>query len=302
MRLSHPVEQLLSDFKAGRRLRVGSLIITVFGDALAPRGGAITLGSLISLLATFDVSERLTRTSVGRLAEDSWLRCERAGRLSEYHLSDSGRSRFAEATRRIYAGPPAAGGDCWTMVTLPPAAQGERQQLRSALRLGGYGEINEGVYAHPYVTPKDTIAYLRDQGIEDPLVFESRLVGDIDPATLVSRAWDLTTLGQRYCLFCEQFTPLAKYLTKAQFIEPAVAFLVRTLLVHEYRRIHLRDPMVPASLLPADYPGHEAYELSRQVYHTVFLAAECHLDAVARRFEGQLPPPDDAARQRFPDL
>ncbi len=58
---------------AQRPLRGGSLLITLFGDAIAPRGGAVTLGSLIRLAAPFGLTERLVRTSVARLAREGWL-------------------------------------------------------------------------------------------------------------------------------------------------------------------------------------------------------------------------------------
>ena len=85
-----PADALVSRFRRQRPLRGGSLIITVFGDALAPRGGAITLRSLIALLAPFGLTERLVRTSVVRLADDDWLAAGRVGRLSEYRLSAVG--------------------------------------------------------------------------------------------------------------------------------------------------------------------------------------------------------------------
>src|SRR5262249_20498416 len=103
-----PVQALLRHFQAQRPLRAGSLLITIFGDAIAPRGGAVTLGSLIRLAAPFGLAERAVRTSVARLAREGWLVSRRAGRRSEYRLTRSGAERFAEATRRIYGERPPA--------------------------------------------------------------------------------------------------------------------------------------------------------------------------------------------------
>src|SRR5437868_15181222 len=88
--LPAPVRALLRNFRAQRPLRGGSLLITVFGDSIAPRGGAVTLGSLIRLAAPFGLTERLVRTSVGRLAKEDWLVCQRRGRQSEYSLTRHG--------------------------------------------------------------------------------------------------------------------------------------------------------------------------------------------------------------------
>ena len=109
--LPAPIERLLRRFRASRPLRAGSLLITIFGDAIAPRGGAVTLGSLIRLAAPFGLTERLVRTSVARLAQRRLAVARRAGRRSEYRLSP----QRAAALRRghaphLRAAPAALGG------------------------------------------------------------------------------------------------------------------------------------------------------------------------------------------------
>src|SRR6201998_4787854 len=102
------VRALLRRFRRQRPLRAGSLLITIFGDAIAPRGAAVTLGSLIRLAAPFGLTERLVRTSVARLAREGWLAARRSGRRSEYRLTRGGAERLAEATRRLYGEGPRA--------------------------------------------------------------------------------------------------------------------------------------------------------------------------------------------------
>ena len=84
---------LVTRFRRQRPLRGGSLIVTLFGDSIMPRGGAIALGSLIELAAPFGLNERLVRTATARLAHDGWLEGRRLGKLSEYHLSKNGRDQ-----------------------------------------------------------------------------------------------------------------------------------------------------------------------------------------------------------------
>ena len=64
---------LVTRFRRQRPLRGGSLIVTIFGDSLLPRGGAIALGSLIDLAAPFGLNERLVRTAASRLAKEGWI-------------------------------------------------------------------------------------------------------------------------------------------------------------------------------------------------------------------------------------
>src|ERR1700720_4019284 len=114
--LPAPVRALLRNFRAQRPLRAGSLLITVFGDSIAPRGGAVTLGSLIRLAAPFGLTERLVRTSVARLAREGWLRAARSGRRSEYRLSREGAERFTQATQRIYGAAEPVWDGRWTIL------------------------------------------------------------------------------------------------------------------------------------------------------------------------------------------
>ena len=46
--------ELVARFRRQRPLRGGSLIVTLFGDCIMPRGGTIALGSLIELAAPLD--------------------------------------------------------------------------------------------------------------------------------------------------------------------------------------------------------------------------------------------------------
>ncbi len=51
MSVQQSCQKLVADFRAQPTLRAGSLITTVFGDAIAPRGGTVWLGSLIRAMA-----------------------------------------------------------------------------------------------------------------------------------------------------------------------------------------------------------------------------------------------------------
>ncbi|MBS0374184.1 MAG: phenylacetic acid degradation operon negative regulatory protein PaaX [Proteobacteria bacterium] len=298
---SNPAAGLIARFRRQRPLRAGSLIVTIFGDSIAPRGGAITLGSLIPLLGPFGVTERLVRTSVGRLAQDGWLTAERAGRLSEYHLADEGRQRFADATRRIYAGPRSDWSGQWTLVRLAGVDGGRRRAVRDALRWEGFGELEPGWLVHPTLTPGEARTLLESAGLGDQaLILASRAPESATDARLVADGWDLRELAARYDRFLRDFAPLATWLRAAP--SPADAFIVRTLLVHEYRKIHLRDPLLPPALEPSDWPGSAAYELCRTIYERVLPAAEAHLTRVAARLAGPLPAPDAALFRRFGGL
>lgn len=298
--MTDAVTALIRKFHRQRPIRGGSLLITIFGDAIAPRGGAITLGSLISLTQPFGLTERLVRTSVARLAGDGWLVARRDGRRSEYSLTPTGQSRFAEATRRIYGAIPDSWGGQWTLLILPPANGGRRQDVRDELRWLGFGQVAPGVFAHPNWNLEEARAGLSGlDGTVESLLLKSSSEGVETDRRLVASGWDLGDLARRYRRFVDAFTPVADAMP-CETTESA--FVIRTLLIHEYRKIHLQDPLLPPALLPADWVGTTAYDLSRRLYCSVFAAAEDYLSNTASTTTEPLPPADRSAYARFGGL
>src|SRR5260370_13961646 len=102
--LAAPVAALLARFDASRPVRAWSLIVTLYGDAIVPRGGSLWLGSLTQIMARFGIDAGHVRTAMSRLVTDGWLERERIGRNSYYRLSKREQASFAAATRRIYFG------------------------------------------------------------------------------------------------------------------------------------------------------------------------------------------------------
>jgi len=297
--LPAPVRALLRNFRAQRPLRGGSLLITVFGDSIAPRGGAVTLGSLIRLAAPFGLTERLVRTSVARLARQGWLAGKRSGRRSEYRLTRTGAERFAQATRRIYGESPSLWDGKWTLVVVPPGGP-RRAQLREDLKWLGFGQLNPSLFAHPGCTPGQARSWLRTvRGAEDALLLQGISTDLGNDRRLATRGWDLQDLARRYRRFAASFAPLHSAPSSVAALPPDTAFLIRTLLIHEYRKIHLRDPLLPPALLPPHWVGARAYQVCGSLYARVFPAAERYLSASAHRLHRPLPVAHPAVHARF---
>ena len=293
---------LRRSFLRQRPLRAGSLIISLFGDSIAPRGGELSLASLIGLLASFGLTERLVRTAVGRLAQEGWLVAERAGRVSFYGLTPLGRERFAEATRRIYAPPPAAWRGRWTLI-LANGHSRTRRALRDELEWLGFGQLGPATFAHP---DADLIRVRRE--MSDPALLDDAVILTAEPVDarsdrqLIDHGWNLKDLERRYRRFVDLFNPLIEAADAGGPLDREACLVARTLLVHEYRRVHLRDPLLPRSLLPPHWAGTEAYELCRHLYALVYGAADRHLDAVALTRRGKLPAPHADLHRRFGGL
>jgi phenylacetic acid degradation operon negative regulatory protein len=284
--------------------RARSLTVTLWGDALAPHGGEVWLGTLIRLLASFGVNERLVRTSVYRLARDGWLEGLARGRRTRYRLTDEGARRFAQAYQRVYTPPSRPWDGAWDVVAVPPEAlpAAQRQRLRDDLAWNGFATFAPGVHARP-ARPEgslpDAIAW--PSGV---LRFAARDLPEANGASLAARAdtaWALPALAVEYRGFVGRFRPLAAAFLGRAKVAPEQAFVVRTLLVHEYRRVRLRDPQLPPDVLPGDWPGRDAYALARDVYRAAEVPARAHLaDALAGDGD-ELPPAIPASPARFAD-
>jgi phenylacetic acid degradation operon negative regulatory protein len=275
-------------------------LVTIFGDAIAPRGGVVTLGSLIQLAAPFGLTERLVRTSVARLAQDGWLAARKYGRLSEYRLAPWGQQRFAEATQRIYSKGPVDWDGHWTLLILPPNGSKRRESVRDGLRWLGFGQVSPGVFAHPSSDLGQARKWLQSLvGGKDGLLLKASSEDAGIDAAVVAVGWDLGDLARRYKRFADSYSGVEAALNSRDTLTSESAFVIRTLLIHEYRKIHLQDPLLPPALLPADWVGSSAYEAAAQLYAKVFTAAEEFLTATASTLAGALPSADAAVFDRF---
>ena len=170
MSTKNATARLLDEFRSRPTIRAGSVIITVFGDAIAPRGGTVWIGSLIRALADLGVNERLVRTSVFRLTQDDWLEVEQLGRRSYYSLSSGGAERFEQATTRIYGDPRQAWNGEWCLVLLAGLDADDREKLRKELGWAGFGAISSSVLAHPTPDLADLESTLKRAGVDRRLV------------------------------------------------------------------------------------------------------------------------------------
>ncbi len=296
--------KLVGRLRAQPTKRAGSLITTVFGDAIAPRGGTVWLGSLIRVMRVFGINERLVRTSVFRLVRDGWLQSRLIGRRSYYSLTDEGRERFEQATHRIY-GEPAAGWDGrWCLVLLGGLESDMKDSIRREFGWLGFGALSANLLAHPAPDMTDLDVTLRRLNVIDEIVvMEGQTIrNDAAMRRLAGASWNLDDIDRRYARFVDMFRPLYTALRKDARISPETAFTVRTLLIQEYRKVLLRDPQLPLELLPAGWHGIPAYQLCRNLYRAVHVQADTYLSAAMETADGPLPPPAAGFNDRFGGL
>lgn len=305
---SRIVSTWIEDFLRDRPVRANSLIITIYGDSIAPHGGSVWLGSFIKLAKPLGINDRLVRTSVFRLSKDSWLTSEHIGRRSYYGLTATGRRRFEHAYRRIYFQPKVHWEGDWQIVLtagneLTPA---QRDEVRKELQWEGFGLIASGVLAHPSADLEPLLDILQSNGVQDRVVVvRGKSLGALvnkPTRELVRECWNLSSISQDYKRFLDRFRSVQKALKSARELDPEQCFVVRTLLMHEFRRTLLRDPQLPDQLLPHDWPGNAARQLCHELYVLTQREAENHLMSVLETASGRLPEAAPYFYERFGGL
>ncbi|MEW5506874.1 phenylacetic acid degradation operon negative regulatory protein PaaX [Pseudomonas antarctica] len=306
MSLLPSLNQLIVRFHEQVPTRASSLIITLYGDAIEPHGGTVWLGSLIKLLEPIGINERLIRTSIFRLTKEGWLTAEKVGRRSDYGLTTTGRRRFDQAFKRVYSATLPDWEGSWCLVILSQLSPSKRKDVREALAWQGFGAITPGVLACPRSDPADILATLVEMGVQDhTIVFETTRQNPLVSNALRDQAresWDIAGLAEHYREFIQQFRPLWQAMRAQKNLDPCDCFIARILLIHEYRKLVLRDPHLPEELLPADWEGRAARQLCCNLYRLINASAEQWLVDTTETADGPLPTASEVFYKRFGGL
>ncbi len=275
---------LVDAFAARRPLGAGSFIVTLYGDAIVPRGGLVWLGNVIAVCAEVGISETLVRTAVSRLVAAGHLSGERDGRRSFYRLTAASRQDFESAAEIIYGGPKQSHGQEWSLLVLPSRNLTDLE--RRDLVKQGHGLLGPSLALRAQDSQLPT-------SIAGALRFNAAVLdkaGREQLRQLAADAWSLDSLSLRYRQFRDSYAPLLAAL-EADTDDPLDAQLclaLRLLLVHDYRHVVLDDPGLPQDLLPQDWLGPVARDLFVALYAQLNDKAERAIAATFIDMQGPL--------------
>jgi phenylacetic acid degradation operon negative regulatory protein len=286
--MAHPLARIVEQLKR-EPSRTGSIAITVFGDAIVPRGGSVWLGTLLAFFKTLDIQSGVVRTAMSRLATDGWLERGKVGRNSFYRLADKGRVTFDAAVEHVYNPQSPDWTGCFELLLIADAR--DREASRQALLDAGFGSPLPGVWIAP-------------SGVAIPNIAAGAVrlkvsAEDDSGRRLLSASWPLDRTADAYLKFIKTFEPLRGWLGRRERLSDIDAFTARILLVHHYRRVVLHDPLLPGALLPAAWPGKAARQLCRDIYQGLLPASEQWLDRHGSNEDGPLPPAGAELGRRF---
>lgn len=264
--MSDQYQRVLDAWRAEPQNTARSVIATIFGDTIAPIGNTVWLAQLFQLTEPFGFSERLVRTSLYRLANEHWCRNERIGRQSRYALTRSALDETRAAEQRIYQLPALDWSGSWTAVFIdsPGVPESEREQLRQRLSWQGFLPLRDGIVVSPTHSLQEAKASCNRSSPSSNAALATLTFGDVEGLVangFFTKALPFAQRARSYTDFIERYKPL-----RGLPANPAEAFCLRTMLVHDLRRIRLSGPDIPNELLPDDWPASEAFDLAAILY------------------------------------
>jgi phenylacetic acid degradation operon negative regulatory protein len=232
------------------------LLFTLLGEFVLPGGGTAWTSAVIAAFARLGVEEKATRQALMRTAAAGWLRAEKAGRRTRWHLTGAARQLLTDGAERIYSftGPAENWDGRWLLVAarIPDGDRNARHTVRTRLSWAGFGSLGAGLWVSPHPEREAEAAQvLREAGIADAHLFVATRSGLAPTREMVATAWDLAVIEKEYRGFIDEFGGGAPDDVLARQVE----------LVHAWRRFPAIDPALPRELLPARWSGLEAARL-----------------------------------------
>jgi len=277
-------------------------MVTLFGDVVTQHGGWISSGSLVETFAAFGYSERSVRSAVYRLAQEDWITGKKMGRKSYCSITQSATKQFQKAAKRIYARQAPPQDDGWLLLMPSFVSDAKLPQLKRQLKWLGFSRLTSGVYAHPQCAQQQLEETLDELKLKKSVVIFSAQSLDACSEQLLKKLvyekWQLKKIAKSYQSF---ITIYQKLMAKdpCHTIKAQSALMLRLLLIHEYRRIILKDHQLACNMLPVDWPAATARELTANLYLDLVPASSDYIQQSLQRMDGHLPPADAQFFYRF---
>jgi phenylacetic acid degradation operon negative regulatory protein len=238
-------------------------------------------------MAPLGITAPAVRTAISRMVRQGWLAPVRLPGGPGYMLTPRAGRRMDEAADRVYQRGAHDWDGRWHVVVCDRIRdRARRERVRAALRYLGYAPLTETTWISPRASV-ELAGLLEAERLPAERFYASY---DGDAGVLLTRAWDLAGLAAAYQRW---LATAADLLGSAGAAAPdQEVFAVRSKLVHEWRKFLFIDPGLPAPLLPAGWPGHQAAALFHAESARLLPAAARFVDCCLEAAATDAPPPD----------
>ena len=261
-----PLLALIAAHHARKPPRTWSLLVTIFGVVALPRGEALRLSDLQDWLGALGIEPGLVRTALSRLVSNGTLQRERDGKAALYRLSPGAEDDFGPAAALIFGDDRPQPDGRLHLLMIEEGS--DRAALRADLAAQGYAALAANLFIRPVHSGREDVAMAGMTGFH--------VEGEPALAPRLERLWPLASLHAGYAEVAGHAAALLPMVPDLGWLD---AFLARLLLVHEFRRLVLRDPFLPEGLLPEDWAGLRA----RALFDASLIALEARLRVIGSR-------------------
>ncbi|MBA2445145.1 MAG: PaaX family transcriptional regulator [Nocardioidaceae bacterium] len=232
-----------------------SALFDVYGDHLRATGGVAPVASLVQLMAPLGITAPAVRTAISRMVRQGWLEPIRLEAVAAYRLTPKADRRLTDAAQRIYRSPAAPWDHRWHLLVIDKGAdRASRERIRSGLSYFGYALLRDDTWISPH-TSGEVDALVAAEGVRTRRFLAEH---DGDDVSLTATLWDLDELGRSYLRWLADARLLIANTQIRGQLSDRDSFVMRSRLVHEWRKFLFSDPGLPPELLPADWPGDTA--------------------------------------------
>lgn len=247
--------------------RTIALVYSSLGAHSRFRENELPAAWFIEVLGPLGHASATVRQTLYRMEKKGQILGRRMGRRRFYRLSPYGQAAV-DATYRKMTLPRAFTWDgLWSLVILnfAVADRVNRDRVRSLLELEGCASMSRGIYVHPQDRISEVREAIKKLGREDSvLCFRGQRSSDEPDDVLVERLWDIKAMQKRYREFVTIFSPLLRRKVAARNSDEA--FALRLALAIRFSEIAWDDPELPDELLPNDWAGARARDLTNCLY------------------------------------
>lgn len=227
---------------APRRLTARSVIASTL---LGLRPPQLPTAALVAGAELLGVSAGTARVAISRMVASGELEPTGDGyRLAGHLLERQARQDVS------VAGAASRWNGTWTTALVPAEARSaaDRAELRRAMAALRYGELRDGVWLRPANLPAGALRWAEQVAQAQTIA----VVGTVDqPQQLAARLWDLEAWATEARLVLRDLAALQARLDRHDSAALADSFVAAARALR-----HLQaDPLLPAALLPATWPG-----------------------------------------------
>lgn len=207
--------------------------------------------SLITLLVGMGRGRSAAANLLTRMVELRSLTVTKRGRVNVYEIDATSRDRYAEVEGTLGGMPAWSGTFDALLYNVPETQRTLRDRVLLNARAAGYGLLRPGVL----IAASDRTGRLPWDAAEfagEAWLRHATLTPDSieDARWMAGQAWELTDLGQRY------EAGIARMASAPERVEPSWESLVLWRDVYsDLLDAQLRDPHLPADLLPRRWPA-----------------------------------------------